>query len=283
MKIVVFGAGRIGSTLAFCLAGAGHELSVVARGERLAALRREGAIVAVDGRRAPVAALPELDPALTCDLLIVTLAEHQLAPVLPDIAASQAKTILFMFNTFKGTEPYSSMVGAGRFAFGFPNMTAFLTNQRLRFRVDGPGMMTTLSSPELVALFKDAGMPGECEPDMDAFLRSHVALAVPLFVAGLLTWQRKHDLTWAEARQLNGALAEGFELVRSLGHPLKPGNVAWLARMPSLARTGLLWAFSRSRLVKDVGEFGPLETRHLIDDMVATAPDRTRRLRALRP
>jgi hypothetical protein len=49
------------------------------------------------------------------------------------------------------------------------------------------------------------------------------------------------------------------------------------------ARTGLLWAFSRSRLVKDVGEFGPLETRHLIDDMVATEPDRTRRLRALRP
>jgi 2-dehydropantoate 2-reductase len=43
-----------------------------------------------------------------------------------------------MFNTFKGTEPYSSMVGAGRFAFGFPNMPAFLRDQRLWYRCLSP-------------------------------------------------------------------------------------------------------------------------------------------------
>jgi len=82
---------------------------------------------------------------------------------------------------------------------------------------------------------------------------------------------------------LDYAWTDGFDLVRSLGHPLKPTMVAILSRMPSLLRAFLLWAFSRSRLVEDLGEFGPGETRCLIDAMVAASPERTHHLRALRP
>jgi 2-dehydropantoate 2-reductase len=104
-----------------------------------------------------------------------------------------------MFNTFQGTELYRAAVGAERFRFGFPNMTAYLVEQRLRCSVDGPGMVTTLMSPDLARLFSQAGMPAEVESDMDAFLRSHAALVVPLFLAALLTWQRKTNLTIAHA------------------------------------------------------------------------------------
>lgn len=283
MKIIVFGAGRIGSTLAFCLSRAGHEVSVIARGARLDALVHKAAIVTLDGRSAPVTALASLAPSEPCDLAIVTVPEHQVASILAEVSSSQAKTILFMFNTFRGTARYASAVGTERFAFGFPNMTATLVDQQLSFRVDGPGMLTTLSRPDLVTLFKDAGLPSEHEDDMDAFLRSHVALVVPLFLAGLLMWKRSYDLTWNEARQLSAALVEGFDLVKSLGHPLKPRNIAWVARMPAWVRTLVLWAFSRSAPVKAVGEFGPAETRYLIDEMVAVDPSRTQLLRALRP
>lgn len=135
----------------------------------------------------------------------------------------------------------------------------------------------------LLTLFQDAGLPSEYEDDMDAFLRSHVAFAVPLFLAGLLMWKRSYDLTWKEARQLSAALVEGFDLVKSLGHPLKPRNITWVARMPFWMRSFVLWAFSRSALVKAVGEFGPAETRYLIDEMVAIDPSRTQLLRELRP
>jgi 2-dehydropantoate 2-reductase len=283
MKIILIGAGRIGSTVAFHLAKAGHQITVVARGTRFETLSREGAIVTTEGQRAPITVISSLDPATPYDLAIVTVPEHQVAPLLPMVSASSAKTILLMFNTFQGTELYRSAVGAERFTFGFPNMTAYLVEHRLRFSIDGPGMVTTLMSPDLARLFKQAGMPAEVESDMDAFLRSHAALAVPLFLAALLTWQRKINLTWTEAQQLNVAWTEGFDLVRSLGHPLKPRIVAKLSRMPSLARTGFLWLFSRSKLVKNVGEFGPMETRWLIDAMAAAAPGRTPHLLALRP
>lgn len=283
MNIILIGAGRIGSVLAFHFARAGHDVTVVARGKRLDALRREGAIVNVDDRRAPVSVLAELDPATPYDLAVATLPEHQIGDVLPSLAASQAKTILLMFNTFEGTARYRSVIGAERFAFGFPNMTAALVDQRLRYRVDGSGMVTTLSTTTLATLFRDAGLPSEWEEDMDAFLRSHVALAVPLFLSGLLTWDRKSELSWREARQLDRAWTEAFDLVLRMGHTLRPRAVGMLARLPRLPRTFLLWAFSRSHLVKDVGEFGPVETRWLIDAMVAVSPEHTRQLSALRP
>ena len=188
-----------------------------------------------------------------------------------------------MFNTFRGTEPYRTILGAERFAFGFPNMSAYLVDQRLRFRVDGPGMVTTMSSPILAKLFEEAAMPSEVEEDMDAFLRSHVALVVPFFLAALLTWRRPTQLTWSEATQLDAAWTEGFDLVLSLGHTPKPRLLATLLRMPSFARTGLLWLLSRSRPVKDLGEFGPTETRALIDEMATAAPGKTPHLLALRP
>ena len=283
MKIILIGAGRIGSAVAFCLAKAGHDVAVVARGARLATLSRDGAIVAVDGQRMPVKVEAAFDPAIPYDLAIVTVPEHQLAPLLPALSASRANTILLMFNTFQGTEPYRTLVGAERFAFGFPNMSAYLVDQRLRFRVDGPGMVTTMSNAVLAKRFKEAGMPCEVEDDMDAFLRSHVALVVPLFLAALLTWRRATQLTWSEARQLEVAWTEGFELVRGLGHTPKPRLLATLLDMPSFARTGVLWLLSRSRPVKDLGEFGPTETRALIDAMAAAAPGKTPRLLALRP
>jgi len=283
MKIILIGAGRIGSAVAFCLGKAGHDVTVVARGVRFDALNRDGAIITVDGQSVPVKVVSTLDLATSIDLAIVTVPEHQVAPLLPALAASRANTILLMFNTFQGTEPYRTIVGPERFAFGFPNMSAYLVDQRLRFRVDGPGMVTTMSSPILAKLFEEAAMPSEVEDDMDAFLRSHVALVVPLFLAALLTWRRPTQLTWSEATQLDAAWTEGFDLVRSLGHTPKPRLLATLLRMPSFARTGLLWLLSRSRPVKDLGEFGATETRALIDGMATAAPGKTPHLLALRP
>jgi 2-dehydropantoate 2-reductase len=51
MKIAVVGLGGIGSTFAFLLARAGHDVTVIARGERLEQLQRDLAIVSTSGER----------------------------------------------------------------------------------------------------------------------------------------------------------------------------------------------------------------------------------------
>lgn len=283
MKIIIVGAGRIGSVFAFHLSQTGHDITVVARGARLEALNRDKAIITVDGRTAPVDAVPSIDPTEPYDLAIVTVPEYQVTALLPQLENSAARTILLMFNTFYGTERYRDALGSERLTAGFPNMKAFIENDRLSHKVDGPGMVTTLARPDLSEVFKEAGLPTEVEPDMNAFLRSHVVMAVPFFVAGLWTWQRREALTWAEASKLTLALKEGATVVRNMGHALRPRFFAVLSRLPSPLLTAAVWQFSRSPLVTDLGEFGPTETRWLIDAIGKLSTTAIPHLLAVRP
>lgn len=283
-RVAIVGPGRIGSAFAYRLARAGDAVTVVARGARLETLRRDAAIVAVDGTRAPVTVMDRLDTATPYDLLLVTVMAHQVdETLLAALVPSHASTVLFMFNTFEDLAPFRSAVGARRFEVGFPNMIAFLVDGRLRHVVDGPGMVTTLSSPAWAEHFVAAGLPAVVETDMQAYLRSHAAFVVPLMVAALWTWKRGESLRWSEARRLTAALLESLALVRALGHGLKPRLVSLLPALPAVVLTGAIWAFARTRANRDLGEFGPAEVRALIDAMTAAAPGSMPALAAIRP
>ena len=54
MKIAVYGAGAIGGYLAAKLALADHQVSVVARGPHLAAMRKQGLVLDDRGERCPI-------------------------------------------------------------------------------------------------------------------------------------------------------------------------------------------------------------------------------------
>lgn len=85
MDVVVVGAGAVGGTLGARLAGAGHNVGVVARGAHLQAMREAGLTletssgrtrVAVRAHEAPDAFGPQ-------DLVIIGLKAHQIGPMLP--------------------------------------------------------------------------------------------------------------------------------------------------------------------------------------------------------
>ncbi|MGI4813383.1 MAG: ketopantoate reductase family protein [Janthinobacterium lividum] len=86
MKICVFGAGAIGGHLAFQLAQAGAEVSVVVRGDNLTAIRRDGLILRTEAgeRSCRVAASDDARELGPQELVLVTVK----APALPQIAQS---------------------------------------------------------------------------------------------------------------------------------------------------------------------------------------------------
>jgi len=88
MKVCVVGAGAIGGLLGARLADAGHEVSLVARGAHLAAIRANGlAIQDRDGVRSW--ALPASDEPADFgpqDVVVIALKAYSIGPMLPRIA-----------------------------------------------------------------------------------------------------------------------------------------------------------------------------------------------------
>jgi 2-dehydropantoate 2-reductase len=88
MKICVFGAGAIGGMLGVLLARAGQQVSLVARGAHLEAMKRDGVRLLIDGEER-VAHVPCTDDAHHLgpqDLVLLTLKAHSLPAALPGIA-----------------------------------------------------------------------------------------------------------------------------------------------------------------------------------------------------
>jgi 2-dehydropantoate 2-reductase len=83
MKICIFGAGAIGGFLGAKLAGAGADVSLVARGPHLAAMKAEGLRLIEDGREVtvPVRAAEDAADLGVQDYVIVTLKAHSVPAV----------------------------------------------------------------------------------------------------------------------------------------------------------------------------------------------------------
>ncbi|MEY4512168.1 MAG: hypothetical protein RLZZ450_4290 [Pseudomonadota bacterium] len=281
MRIALIGPGAIGSTFAYQLAKAGHDVTVVARGARLRWLEQERAIVRHDSQRAPVTVSAELDSKVAWDLLIVTVLATQVEPLLPVLRASAARRVVFMFNTFESLAPLREAVGAERFSFAFPGgVFTLLTEGRIRPQIRSG---TSASEPALAKLFCDAGIPTVFESDMQSWLRSHGALVVPLMAMGTVVCTRKSGASWRESRGHAAAFAAGIATVRAVGSDLRPGAVAWMARLPLVLITAALWALSRTKIIRELGLLGATEPRMLIDMMSAAAPALAGPLRDVRP
>lgn len=96
VRITVIGAGSVGGVLAFRLARAGHDVSVIARGKHLDAIRERG-LTLIDGldsangldRSETIAIQASDDPAMlakaggTRDLIIIGLKAHSIPEMLP--------------------------------------------------------------------------------------------------------------------------------------------------------------------------------------------------------
>lgn len=193
MKLLVYGAGVCGTLFAARLHEAGHDVALLARGERLAALRDHGVLLA-EGSSPTVrrVAVPVVEhPAGRYDLTAVVVRTHQVDAVL-DSLAGQDGDVLFLLNWAAGPEPLSAAIGRERVLLGFPAAAGTMDGQVVRYRA--PSLVTRLSpmpvgepdgraTPRLeriVRTFRSAGIGARAEPRMDAWLTTHAAFEVPL-------------------------------------------------------------------------------------------------------
>ena len=284
MQIAIVGPGGIGSTVAFQLSQAGHDVTVVARGNRLERLRRDGAIVTVEGKRAAVQVSGEVDTTTDWDLVLVTVLVSEVDALLPALSASAAKSVMFMFNTFQSLDQLCDAVGPQRVSFGFPAFGARLDDGRLSSTIPRRGMATVVSDPLWAKVFGDAGIPTRVHPDMQSWLRTHAALAVPIMIAGSAALRRGAGISRTEAVGMARASKEGLQLVRHLGNSVTPAPVAIIGRAPVPVLATVLWSLTRLGAFRRTVAIAPAdEPRKLIGEMTCAAPGRTSALLAVRP
>jgi 2-dehydropantoate 2-reductase len=93
MKILVYGAGVVGSVYAAQLHQGGHDVRVLARGRRLANIQEHGIVLdelGSSGRQTfRVPPLEQLEPTEAYDLVMVLMQKGQVEAVLPVLAANK--------------------------------------------------------------------------------------------------------------------------------------------------------------------------------------------------
>lgn len=249
MKILVYGAGVLGSLYAARLQAAGEDVSILARGRRLAEIREQGIVLenSRNGARsaAPMRAVERLDAEDAYDWVLILVRRNQLASVVPDLAANgNTPNLLFMVNNASDPNELANLVGQERVLLGFPGAGGTRQGGLVRYSVL-PGLIqpTTVGeldgriSPrlrEIAGILRRAGFPVAVSRRMEAWLKTHAAwvsqVANALYMVGGSNYHlaRTRDAVVLMVR----AIREGFRMLTALGYPVEPARLRAFEWLP---------------------------------------------------
>ena len=188
MRILIFGAGVIGSLYGALLAEAGYDVSVYARGRRLESLIRNGLLLKSGAtiRKAPVKVLSSVEPDDCYDFIILAVRENQLHAALKDLRQNSSPTIVTMVNSLETYDRWEAICGVGRIIPAFPGagggfdgdvLDAALTPRLIQPTTFGK---TDGREKELARILHGAKIPYQIVPDMHAWQLCHLAMVVPI-------------------------------------------------------------------------------------------------------
>lgn len=248
MEILVYGAGNIGSLYAALLHEAGQDVSILARGSRLADIRAKGVRLEEfhSGRRTTtrVKTAERFEPDDFFDLVLVALPKNHIAEVLPILAETRhAANVMFFGNNAAGFDELTQTIGRSRVLFGFPGAAAVRGEDRLRYlilsRHEQPTTIGEIDGTVSARLrvigecLRSAGFPVTCCANMDAWLKTHAMEIVPTACALYMAEGDSQRLAQSPdvLRLLIRAIREGYRVLHERGVPVTPAThriVEWL-------------------------------------------------------
>jgi len=249
MRFLIFGAGVLGSLYAARLKQAGHDVTILARGERLREIREQGIHLLDESTGqlsiTPLPATDTLGPDDRYDAALILVRRDQVASTLPILAANRGiPALLFMSNNAAGADDLSAAVGRERVLLGFSGAGGAKEGHVVRCSLTGKGVQVTTigeldgaRTPRVEAIAKaltEAGFPVAIEPQIDAWLKTHVALVSP--IAGAMYYagdNYKLAQNPQGLRLLIEAIKEGLKVLRALHIPIIPWKLTLLGFLPT--------------------------------------------------
>ncbi len=280
MKLLVYGAGVIGSLYAALFAQAGYNTSVYARGRRLAVLQTKGLLYQEGDqiKRANVSVLSALRDDDKYDFIFLTVREEQLYQALAELKTNQSPCIVTMVNSLDDYKKWEEICGNGRILPAFPGagggiqddvlngaLTPWLVQPTTFAEISGEKTARTV---QLSKIFQKAHIPYQEVKDMHIWQLCHLAMVVPLADA---YYEAENPEEAGKEQKLMRKTAyrlkRNFQLLKKDLGTLSPGKMNLFPIAPLPLLTALLSAVYES-------EFG---NRFMYQHAVK-APDEMRRL-----
>lgn len=182
-RLLIFGAGVIGSLYALRFAQSGFDVTLLARGKRLDELKRKGLRYNDNGmiKQLSIKTVEKLADDDIYDFIFVPVRYDQAESALSAIKNNQSKTIITLTNTI-GYNSWLEIVG-DRLLPGFPGAGGDIKEDILYAQFGSKTYFgeingqTTERVKELALIFETAEMHYEIQKDIQAFHVSHAALA----------------------------------------------------------------------------------------------------------
>jgi len=265
MRILIVGAGVVGSFNAARLVEAGEDVTLLARGERLTDLREHG-VVLEDFRsgcrtttRVPL--VDRLDPEDLYDLAIVAMRRNQIPTINPVLARNQRiPSVLFLGNNASGPQDMIDALGRERVLLGGANVggaregpvVRYLWWRRLPLLFGELDDRPTPRAAAIVRIFRGAGLSARVVENIDAYLKTHAA-GLPAFAgAAYRTGGKVRQLAHAPdaLRLFIRAYREALRALGTIGVPLRPSATRLLEWIPEPILAFILRRFFDSQLAE---------------------------------
>lgn len=247
MRVLVFGAGVLGSYLAHVLVRGDNDVTVLARGKRAEQLQQNGLVIrhyfqhksTVDS----VKIISELKPNDCYDLIFVVMKYNDFPAVLPILAQNQSQNIILVGNNgtaHKMQQELQDMSDVNKnILFGFQLSAGIRKEDGHIICIRAGGQMVIGSidgevpiKPLLEDVFRNVKYKLAYHKNIDAWLKSHI---VPVITQNSLIYLHDGDLKKVAndkkmLKQAVSVMDEGFQIMEKLGYSITPAGQADLVR-----------------------------------------------------
>ena len=260
MRILVYGAGVIGSLYAAYLREAGYPVTILARGKRLNDLKQNGLRYSVRGkvRHADIMIIETLLPNDYYDYIFLTVREDQIHTALAQLRGNISPTIVTMVNTVEPYDELGELCGKGKLLPAFPGagggfsdgildagFTPYTIQPTTFGEVDG---VYSKRIKTLKNIFVKAHIPHQVVRDMHMWQICHLAMVVPLADAYYITENPLEvDRDKIVMRRTALQLHENFKRLHQLGKLISPPRLNLLRVCPVSVLSKVLPIVFRSK------------------------------------
>lgn len=266
MRILIFGAGVIGSAYAIKFIEAGIDVTMFARNNRFKTLNENGIQYREKGtvKSIKVHVIDTLENDDVYDFIFLTVRYDQSESALLALKDNQSKTIVTMLNNSFGFSAWQDIVG-DRLLPAFPGIGGQIKDGILyaRFlpKIIGGAVfgeingLVTKRVEDLAKLFETAKLPYKINKDMKAYLITHsisdIAMISSLFIENKIADEKilKNRKT---AHNITITLKTYLRAIQKSGIVINPSSFNIVLKCPNLIMDFFFMLWLRTKMVKDM-------------------------------